>query len=433
MKDTKKNIKKKTNKKKGKKKNSFFDELKKRLVNAKKDLLGQRKNSASFSLFEVIIIILISILFGGIMGYLIDFSKTGAADSNSEEIIETYNNIVSEYYDDIDKDKLSEAAIKGMINSLDDPYSNYMDTETTDKFNESIDGTFVGIGVVVMYDGEYNTIIEVYDGEPAKKAGLLVDDKIIKVDGKDVKSVYGDELVKLIRGKLGTIVKVTVLRGEEEKEFEIKRGNIDILSVSDKTFDVDGKKIGYIRIDTFAANTYSQFNKTLKRLEKDNINSLIIDVRDNPGGHLLQTRQMLSLFFNKKTVLYQIKDKLSNKKVYSYSNSKRSYPIAVLVNGGSASASEILASCFKENYKKATIVGTKTYGKGTVQKSIVLSNGKSIKYTTEKWLTSKGKWINKKGIKPDVEVELNDAYFENPSDENDNQLQEAINKLKESN
>lgn len=423
---TKKKTRKKVNKKK-----TLFSNIKDKFISIKKSILGESDDNTTFSIMEVIIVIFISILFGIMIGYLINFTKN-PRDSRVEEIVNTYNDIVDEYYSDVDKDKLADAAIKGMIESLEDPYSNYMDDETADEFNEKIDGTFVGIGVVVMYDGEYNQVIEVYEGEPAEKAGIKVDDRIIAVDDTDVKEVYGEDLVKLIRGKAGTTVKVRVLRGEEEKEFTIKRDKVDIKSVDSKVFEEDGKKIGYIRIETFASNTYTQFNKTIKKLEKKKIDSLILDVRSNPGGHLLQTRQILSMFFNRKTVLYQIKSKNKRTKVHSYTNTTRDYPVVVLIDGGSASASEILASCFKDNYKKATIIGTTSYGKGTVQKSQSLKSGNSIKYTTEKWLTSKGKWLNEKGVKPDIEVVLSDEYFENPTNENDNQLQEAIKQLKES-
>lgn len=424
--------KKTVNKKHNKKKNGLFKKIDNKFKKIERRIFKDSDNS-NFSLFEVIIIILISILFGVIIGYLITFSKgSSASDSNIEEIVETYHNIVDEYYDNVDKDKISEAAIKGMIDSLEDPYSNYMDTDTTGDFNEQIEGTFVGIGVVVQYTGEYNTIIEVYKGGPAKKVGLKKNDIIIKVDGEDVKNVHGDEIAKKIRGVEGTHVVITVRRGEEELEFDVSRGKIDIPSVSTEIFERDDKKIGYLRIESFAANTYTQFNKALKKLEKKKIDSLILDVRSNPGGHLLQTRQILSLFFDKKTVLYQVQAKKTKKKVYSLSNDKREYPIVVLIDSGSASASEILASCFKENYKNINIIGNKSYGKGTVQKSKSLNSGTSIKYTTEKWLTSKGKWINKKGVKPNIEVSLGEEYVNNPGHDTDAQLQKAIEILKES-
>ena len=319
-----------------------------------------------------------------------------------------------------------------MIDSLEDPYSNYLDLDDTSDFNETINGSFVGIGVAVNYGKEYSTIVEVYDNSPASKAGLEVGDTIIKVDGNDVKNKVGDELTSLIRGKKGTKFSITVLRGEKEIDFEVTRDVIEIENVDSYVIKSGKNKIGYIYVSTFASNTYSQFYNALSKLEKDDITSLIIDVRGNPGGQLLPTRQILSLFFNKKTVLYQIQSKNSTEKAYSYSNTVRKYPIAILVNKGSASASEVLASCFQDNYKKAKLVGTTTYGKGTVQKSQSLKSGTTIKYTTDKWLTAKGNWIHEKGLVPDIEVEQSEEYYKNPTDENDKVLQEAIKYLKES-
>ncbi len=423
----KKDVKKKKNTKK-KKKNSFFKDIKKTIS---KQING--KDTGSFSILEVILIILISILFGVIVGYFINYSKNDTTkDSNLKEIVSTYNTLVNNYYGKLDKSKVSDAAIKGMVESLGDPYSNYMSGDVADEFNESIEGSFTGIGVVIQNGEEYTTIIEVYEDSPANKSGLKEGDVIIKVNGDDVKGKTGTELAKMIRGKKGTKVNLTIKRGDEELNVDVVRDVVDLISVTDKIIEYEGKNIGYIRIDSFAANTYSQFYKSLRALENKKIDSLIIDVRSNPGGHLQQTKQILSLFFDSKTVLYQIKSKGKVEKAYSYSNEVRKYPIAVLIDSGSASASEILASCFKENYKKVYIIGTTTYGKGTVQKTQTLKNGTTIKYTTETWLTSKGKFINKLGVTPTVEVKLDDAYFENPCDENDNQLKEALNKLKES-
>lgn len=415
-------------KKKKKKKSTFFKDIKK-VIN--RQLNG--KDLASFTVFEVILIILMSLLFGGIVGYFINYSRNDVTkDSNLNEVVSTYSSLITNYNGNIDKSKLADAAVKGMIESLDDPYASYMEGATADSFNESIDGSFIGIGVEIITGEDYNTIVKVYDDSPAKKAGLIVDDVIIKVDGKDVKGKNSSELAKLVRGKKGTKVEITVKRGEEEKTFSVKRDVVDLISVTDKIIEYDGKNIGYIRIESFASNTYSQFYKSLMALESKKIDSLIIDVRSNPGGHLQQTKQILSLFFNDKTVLYQIKSKNKTTKVYSYSKESRKYPIAVLTDSASASASEILASCFKENYKKVFIVGNTTYGKGTVQTTKTLSNGTTIKYTNETWLTSKGKFINDVGVTPTVEVSLTEEYVNNPCDDTDTQLKEALNKLKES-
>lgn len=391
------------------------------------------ENDSKFSIFEVVIIIFISIVFGIIVGYVLTYTRSplGSVKSNSKlsEIISTYNSIKNNYYKEIDDDTLVNAAVSGMIGSLDDKYSNYMDSITTDSFNESVEGSFVGIGITIMYDGEYNKIIAVDDKGPSKKS-LKVDDLIVEVSGKDVRGIYGDDLRKLIRGKVGTTIKIKVLRNNKYLTFSIKRTNIEIKTVKSNYFDVENKKIGYLDVDVISSNTYKQFNKNLKRLENKNIDSLIIDLRDNPGGHLSQTKEILSMFFNKKTVLYQLKDKDTKKKIYSSSNETRSYPIVILVNDGSASASEIITSCFMENYNNIKVVGTTTYGKGTVQQSHQLSTGTSIKYTVQEWLTSKGKSINEKGIKPDEELLMNSEYYSNPTYNTDNQLQKAIEILK---
>ena len=390
-------------------------------------------NDSKFSIFEVVIIIFISIVFGMIVGYVLTYTRSplGSVKSNSKlsEIISTYNSIKDNYYKEIDEDTLVNAAVSGMIGSLDDNYSNYMDSSTTDSFNESVEGSFVGIGITIMYDGEYNKIIAVDDKGPSNKI-LKVDDLIVKVSGKDVRGIYGDDLKKLIRGKVGTAVKIKVLRNNKYLTFSIKKTNIEIETVKSNYFDVESKRIGYLDVDVISSNTYKQFNKNLKRLENKNIDSLIIDLRDNPGGHLSQTKEILSMFFNKKTVLYQLKDKDTKKKIYSSSNETRSYPIVILVNDGSASASEIITSCFMKNYNNIKVVGTTTYGKGTVQQSHQLSTGTSIKYTVQEWLTSNGKSINEKGIKPDEELLMNSEYYSNPTYNTDNQLQKAIEILK---
>lgn len=391
------------------------------------------ENDSKFSIFEVVIIIFISIVFGIIVGYVLTYTRSplGSVKSNSKlsEIISTYNSIKDNYYKEIDDDTLVNAAVSGMIGSLDDKYSNYMDSSTTDSFNESVEGSFVGIGITIMYDDEYNKIIAVDDKGPSNKI-LKVDDLIVEVSGKDVRGIYGDDLKKLIRGKVGTTVKIKVLRNNKYLTFSIKRTNIEIKTVKSNYFDVESKRIGYLDVDVISFNTYKQFNKNLKKLENKNIDSLIIDLRDNPGGHLSQTKEILSMFFNKKTVLYQLKDKDTKKKIYSSSNETRSYPIVILVNDGSASASEIITSCFMENYNNIKVVGTTTYGKGTVQQSHQLSTGTSIKYTVQEWLTSKGKSINEKGIKPDEELLMNSEYYSNPTYNTDNQLQKAIEILK---
>ena len=397
-----------------------------------KDFEIDLDSDSKFSIFEIIIIIFISIIFGIIIGYIITYTKGNNTqnDDNLNEIISTYNTLKNNYYKNIDDDKLSNAAIRGMISSLDDPYSNYMDEDSTTTFNESIDGFYVGIGVSVSFEDEKCIIIDVNDNGPAAKAGLKVNDIIISVDNNEINKDNMYQITDLIRGDVDTKVKIKVLRGSKEKTYTVTRKEINIESVVSKYYEVENDKVGYIRIMNFASNTYSQFKYNLSKLEKKNINKLVIDVRSNPGGHLAQTNKILSMFFNKKTILYKIKNNSGITNVYSSSRESRSYPVAIIINGGSASASEILASCFKDNYDNSIIVGTNSYGKGSIQKSQNFSSGISIKYTTEQWLTSKGKSIEGKGIKPDFEVQLNDEYHNKPTFNNDNQLQLAISKLK---
>lgn len=406
-----------------KKKSGFFNEL-------EIDLEGDSK----FSIFEVIIVTFISIIFGIIVGYILTYTSTPIkaikSDPNLEEIISTYNTLKNNYYDDVDEVSLADNAIKGMVNSLNDSYSSFMDNKTTESFNESVDGYFVGIGVTIMYSDGYNQIIKVDESGPGDKAGLKVNDIILSVDGNSVKGVYGEELTSLIKGKSGSKVKIMIKRGNTTKTVTVKRDIIEIENVTSHLLEENGKKIGYINVTVFASNTFKQFKKNLSRMEKKNAEALIIDLRDNPGGHLSQTRDILSMFFDKKTVLYELQNKNKVSKVYSSSNDTRNYPIVILVNGNSASASEVMASCFNDNYKNATIVGTKTYGKGTVQQTVKLSSGTSFKYTTEKWLTSKGKSVDGVGINPDINIELDQSYYSNPTYENDSQVKKAVEILK---
>lgn len=402
----------------------FFSNIKKKL---------KPEDYSSFTIPEVILLIIISILFGVIMGCILTYSKsfnTVNVTSKEAELLAAYEKIKNNYYEEVSEDKLVGAAIDGMVSSLNDPYSYYLNEEDTNSFNQSLDGTYIGVGVTILHDeNNENQVVEVMDNSPAKKAGIKVGDKFLKIDGKDVKNLSLTDMTSLIKRNKGDKQVFVVLRDSEEITVNITIGEVVLSSVSSKIIEGNDKNVGYINIETFAANTYAQFNKNLKALEKEKIDSLIIDVRGNPGGHLSQVQDILSLFFDKKTVLYQIENKGKVEKFYASTKDKRKYDIVVLIDCQSASASEILASCFQENYKNATIIGTTSYGKGTVQKTYELSNGASLKYTAEKWLTSKGNWINDKGVVPDIEVELTEEYYNNACDENDLQLQKALEVL----
>lgn len=407
---------------------------KKKTNKFKKIINKIKKSKLKFSLLDVIIIAVISIALGSIIGGTIIYSKERIAITNIpkelDEFVKTYNSINQNYYKKVNKDDLVDAAIEGMINSLDDPYSNYLNKNDTEIFNETIDGEYVGIGVTVSIGNDYVEVIEVSDNSAAKSAGIKKGDKIKEINGKSAKGKTPTEISKLVKGKVNTNVKLKILRGDKELEFKLKRKAVEISSIESKIIEKDSKKIGYIYINVFASNTYKQFRKNLNYLEKKKIDSLIIDVRSNPGGHLNQVTKILEMFLDKKKVLYQIKSKGTANKVYSTTKESRKYKVAVLINKSSASASEILASAIKESYK-GLIVGKTSHGKGTVQKSYELNNGTSLKYTTEEWLTPKGNSINKKGIVPDEEIELSKEYYDEPIEENDNQLQKALDILAE--
>lgn len=413
-----------TDKKFGKSIKTFFSDIKKSF---------RRENYNAFTIPEVILLLIISCVFGVVMGCILTYSKSFDmvnVTKDEAELLAAYEKIRDNYYEDLSEDNLVGSAIDGMINSLEDPYSYYLNESDTSSFNQRLNGTYIGIGVTILHDdNNENQVVEIVDGSPAKKAGLKVGDIFLSIDGNNVRNLSLPEVSSFMRGSVGDKHSFVLLRDGNEVKVNVVLGEVILSSVSSKIIEGNNKNVGYINISTFAANTYTQFNKNLKSLEKEKIDSLIVDVRGNPGGHLSQVQDILSLFFDKKTVLYRIENKGKVEKVYATTKDKRNYDVVVLIDSESASASEILASCFKENYKNATIIGTTSYGKGTVQKTYELSNGSSLKYTAEKWLTSKGKWINGIGVEPDIKVELPEEYYNNGCDENDLQLQKALEVL----
>lgn len=391
----------------------------------------KKETQKTFGIKEVVFLLLLTCIVSIIMGYAlaskynIEYSKN--EDSFLEEINKNYEYIRQNYYEDIDTDKLLTGAIDGMVEALGDTHSTPITNES--YFTAKLTGEYNGIGVRVITDNDGKIIIyHVIENSPAEKAGVKAWDQIISIDGKTFKdSIELGDYVKQSKNKK---IQITLLRDEEQLELTIERENIILQSVYSDLFENDDKKIGYIYISVFASNTAEQFKKALIELENKNMTCLIIDVRDNTGGHLTSVVDMLSSLLNSDKIIYQIQIKDKVTKYYSNGTTTKKYPIVVLQNSNSASASELLSSALKEQYG-AIIIGETSYGKGTVQELVHLSNGKEYKFTTKKWLTSKGTWINEKGIKPDIEVTLSDEYKNNPSDDTDNQLQTAIQYLKE--
>lgn len=397
-------------------------------IDTTKEIVTIKKEGFSYP--EMVIIMIIAILFGFLIGNVVSFTKkettNSSVPSELKEFVDTYNDIVNNYYDKVNKEELIDAGIKGMINYLDDPYATYFDGTSSTNFNQTLEGNYEGVGIEVTLDNNKVKITKVFADTPAKKAGIKVGDYITKVNGESVNGKSLSDVVSLIKNAKNKEVEITITRDNQEKAMKVTRTTVDMPYTSSKVYEENGKKIGYLKIEMFSNNITKQVKKELESLKKKNIDKLVIDVRDNPGGYLTQVTEILSLFMTKKDVIYQLQTKNNKEKVYSTSSKATySYPVVVLINENSASASEILASAFKETYN-AEIVGVNSYGKGTVQKTGDLNNGDTIKYTVQKWLTPRGNWINEKGVTPTKEVKLELKENETLTEDNDNQLKAAI-------
>ncbi len=392
----------------------------------------KNKERNTYTFEEVFIIMIISLVIGFFTCFSLNKILSGGKNyrllsKDLNKFVDTYQTILKNYPDKLDTSKLVESAIEGMMSSIGDKYTTYNDVDGATTFNETVSGTYEGIGCLVTTTENSIQIIEVFDDSPASKAGLKEKDIIKKIDGQDFSDKTSSDMANYIKESDKKEIKITIQRDSEEKEVKLKRQKLEVPTVTTKIYENNDKKIGYIDISIFSSVTDKQFKEKLKELEKKEIDGLIIDVRDNNGGYLNVVTNIASNLLKKGDIIYKLEK--SNKKVETKKDTtkeKRTYPIAVLVNAGSASASEILASAIKESYK-GFVVGTNTYGKGTVQQTMNLEDGSMIKYTIENWLTPNGNWINEVGVTPTNVVELDEIYYQKPISENDNQLQEAIN------
>ncbi len=385
-----------------------------------------------FNTLELILIMIITIFFGILIGNSFE-NNTGfvpGSTSKTSELDNAYQTILQDYYDTVDKDRLLEAAISGMLNYLGDDYSFYMNEETANDFEEKLEGVYYGIGAELIYNANNQTEVHrVFENAPAAKAGLKAGDIISKVNNVDVLGKLPADVSGIIKGNNNLNVNMVVLRDNKEVTLKIITTQVDIPSITSSIFEENAKKIGYIDISIFATNTALQFRTELEKLEKAGIDSLIIDVRDNSGGHLHVVKDILQMFLKKGDLMYQIKSKEKVTKYKDETDESRDYNVIVLTDGTSASGSEILASAFKETYK-SEIIGQRTFGKGTVQTTKELSTGGIMKYTIQTWLTANGNEINKVGVSPTIEINLSEEYYKNPTVVNDEQLQKAIEILK---
>lgn len=371
----------------------------------------------------LVTLLVISLVSCGILGY-----KNVVSREEERKLSELDSLIESDYLGDVDEDALKEGLYKGYLEALGDPYSEYYDAEETAKFNENMSGEFSGIGVVMSQDQKSGliTMVQIYKDSPAEKAGFKEGDILFQVAGKDVSGRKLDEVVSDIKGEKGTKVELTVLRGEEREKVTatVVRDTIEVQTVEYKMME---NQIAYLAISEFDIVTYEQYKTALQELEKQGMKGLVIDLRNNPGGSLDIVCEMLDLILPKGLLVYT-EDKDGKKQEYN-SDADYAYdvPMTVLINGNSASASEIFAGAVQD-YEKAEIVGTTSYGKGVVQSVYALKDGTCVKLTVAEYFTPKGRSINEKGITPDVEVE----YEYNEADpETDNQLDKAIEVLKQ--
>lgn len=399
-------------------------------IKENKKIKNGKERSASFNLLEVIIIIIMTSLVVGVSTGVIVYknykSDVGITESDGKyfkELKKAYDNIINGYVEKVDEAKLIDAAIEGMYNYLGDPYTSYIDQSSTDDLTDRLNGEYSGIGVEITKIEEGIIVINVFENGPAYNAGIEPGDILVKLNGNDITNSSAADVSNSIKNSNQSSVELSVLRDGITITKTVNIKNVNVPSVSKENFN----DTGYIKIDTFSNTTYTQFKEALEALEKNNINGLVIDVRNNGGGYLNSAAEIAELFIEKGKNIYGLENKKGKTFYEDNTKTQRNYKIAVLINSSSASASEILASALKESYG-ATIIGTTSYGKGTVQETSKLSSGGMVKYTTAYWLTPNGNSVNNVGIKPDIEIILDktDEY----QYETDNQLQGALNAVK---
>jgi carboxyl-terminal processing protease len=387
----------------------------------------EEEKENTFKSEETIVLILTTALLMFLTGFMIGkLTYMNNKNLNSyftKEIIKAYTLIDDEY--DVDDKELVKGAVKGMLNTLGDPYAEVLEP----AFENEINGKFEGFGIQIITKAVGEIYIhEVFENSAAKEAGLLVGDRLIQIDDLTMDDKTGTDFANYVQNKKEKEFTLKILRDKKEKVFKLSKKETIIPSIYKEEINYDSKTFDYIRISIFSGTTKKQLEETLKTL-KHKDNGLIIDLRNNSGGRLDVLEDVLSLFLDSKQVMYQTDDNGRKEKFYSKGKKNYEGKIVILTNENSASASEMLTVALKENLG-AYQIGKTTYGKGTVQRVGTL-NALEFKYTIKTWLSPKGVVVNKIGVKPDLEVELNEKYFKEPTKDNDNQLQAALNKLKE--
>ena len=395
--------------------------------------LKKKNDEYKIGIVEEFILMIYACILCLLLGFNLSHKKVEKKekyDENLNTFIENYNYIVDNYYKKVDKKKLIDDAIAGMMKTLDDPYSVYMNDAEAKNLNIALNGEYKGLGLVIAKNESGQIVVAgIFKDSPSEKAGIKEGDVIKQVDDKDVTKMETSEFSDYVMKSKNDEFKIVVNRNSEDIEIVVNKSNVKIDSVSSKVIEYNNHKIGYIYISMFAANTDKQFDKKLVELEKTGIDSLIIDVREDSGGYLTTVDSILKMFMTKSQVVYQLNKGKSTIKEYGASKSNKKYKIVLLGNEGSASASELLISGIRENYKNSMFIGKKTYGKGTAQEMVSIDSDNKYKITTKKWLTPKGNWINDtEGIIPDVEVDTESISF-GDIENNDAQLNRAIEEV----
>lgn len=385
------------------------------------------KSRKGFSLKSVAIIIIVTAIITSLTTGLIIYNNSklilGSAslsnDSALKEFLKVYSSLDENYYEDIDKTKMIDAAIAAMLKYLGEDYSTYLNQTETDSLSNKLSGTFKGIGISITNGNE---IVKVYEDTPASKAGLKENDKIIRINDTDTEGKNQIEVANLIdKTKENTLV---VSRDGTELTFKVIPEEINT-PLTTQVYEKNDKKIGYIYIEAFTEKVGEEFKKSLEDLEQQGITSLIIDVRENTGGYLKGATEIASLFLEKGKTIYSLEGKDGVTTYKDETDEKRDYPIILLINENTASASEVLAAALQDSYG-AKLVGKISYGKGKVQQTKQLEDGSMVKYTSARWLTPEGECIDGFGLAPHYEediVQNEDGTY------TDNQLNKAIELL----
>ncbi|MBO8173185.1 MAG: S41 family peptidase [Bacillaceae bacterium] len=334
--------------------------------------------------------------------------------SDLQKIREAYEIIKQSYVRDVDSEVLIEGAIEGMLNALEDPYTVYMDTEIVEQFEQSMESSYEGIGAEVSMRNGRVTIVSPFKGSPADRAGLRPNDQIISVNGDNIEGMDLLKAIQKIKGPKGTKATLQVIRPgvPEPLKIVVVRDEIPIKTVYADIIEKNGLKLGKLEITKFGEKTFEDFKKELQSMKENNVDGLLIDVRGNPGGYLDAVQFIADMLVPKNNTILQVVHSDGSKKLLKSTTEGVDLPMVVLIDEGSASASEILAAALKENGHK--LVGAPSFGKGTVQSVQELSDKTQIKLTIAKWLTPSGEWIHEKGVKPHIEVRQPDYFYAAP-------------------